>query len=58
MNEEEKLKDLKEKLTNKELKDKYFDRQIRIPDWDQTKIENQVALCLGKITNQTKVLED
>lgn len=43
---------MSEKLTqeilfDKTLKHKYFDRQIRIPNWDQKKIENQVAFCLG-----------
>src|SRR5690606_18050487 len=25
----------------------YFDRQIRIPEWKQNVLEDQVALCLG-----------
>lgn len=26
---------------------RYFDRQIRIPEWNQNLIEDQVGLCLG-----------
>jgi molybdopterin/thiamine biosynthesis adenylyltransferase len=34
-------------LTDKTLKHPYFDRQMRIPQWDQNVIDKQVAFCLG-----------
>lgn len=34
-------------LYNKTLLHPVFDRQMRIPNWNQKKIENQIVLCLG-----------
>jgi hypothetical protein len=34
-------------VSDKKLLDKYFDRQMRIPNWDQKVVENKVAFCLG-----------
>ena len=51
MEEEEQKKEMEEmlkNLTDKTLKHKYYDRQMRIPKWDQELISQQVCFCLGK----------
>eukprot|EP01080_Neovahlkampfia_damariscottae_P011097 gene11097-3804_t len=41
------MEEIMKNLTDKTLKHKYYDRQMRIPNWDQELISQQVCFCLG-----------